>query len=179
MTRLPVKSIAFAILASVGVNAEAFAEVDPYEALGKFITVNPADTENGFCVITAVADFDEYKPYLSLFREAWLDRDYTKDFYQQRGKQVFVYIVLKRFSEALTEGLYRKNKDRDCTFYVDISYFDALGKKQNIHGISWQFTAKRANEVDWDHLSYPLIFSRAQMQLEVGASLRRFSHDES
>ncbi len=28
-------------------------------------------------------------------------------------------------------------------------------------------------------LSYPLIFSRAKMQLEVGASLRRFSHDES
>jgi hypothetical protein len=28
-------------------------------------------------------------------------------------------------------------------------------------------------------LSYPLIFSSAKMQLEVGASLRRFSHDES
>jgi len=28
-------------------------------------------------------------------------------------------------------------------------------------------------------LSYPLIFSRAKMQLEVGASLRRFSSDES
>jgi hypothetical protein len=36
--------------------------------------------------------------------------------------------------------------------------------------------------VDWPNrvtLSYPLIFSRAKMQLEVGASLRRFSHDES
>ena len=30
----------------------------------------------------------------------------------------------------------------------------------------------------WD-LSYPLIFSRAKMQLEVGASLRRFSYDKS
>ena len=28
-------------------------------------------------------------------------------------------------------------------------------------------------------LSYPLIFSRAKMQLEVGASLRRLSYDES
>ncbi len=28
-------------------------------------------------------------------------------------------------------------------------------------------------------LSYPLIFPRAKMQLEVGASLRRLSYDES
>ena len=28
-------------------------------------------------------------------------------------------------------------------------------------------------------LSYPLIFSRAKMQLEVGASLRQLSYDES
>jgi hypothetical protein len=28
-------------------------------------------------------------------------------------------------------------------------------------------------------LSYPLIFSRAKMQLEVGPSLRRLSYDES
>ena len=31
----------------------------------------------------------------------------------------------------------------------------------------------------WPDLSYPLIFSRAKMQLEVGASLRRRSYDES
>lgn len=87
MKRLRLVSLVFGIVTSIGIGAGAVAETDPYEALGKVVTVNPADPENGFCIITAVADFDEYKHYLQLFRDAWLNHDYSIDFYQQRGKQ--------------------------------------------------------------------------------------------
>src|SRR5271165_3405984 len=51
------------------------------------------------------------------------------------------------------------------------NWFDG---KYNLDG-----TVKDTPEPPVPGLSYPLIFSRAKMQLEVGASLRRFSSDES
>jgi hypothetical protein len=177
MTRSPLRSIIVGFFTSIGANVTAYAQTDPYEALDKFITVNPEDTEKGFCIIKAVADFDGYKQYLPLFRDTWLNHDYSIDFYQQRAKQIFVYIVLKRFSEAITEGVYRKDKDRDCTFYVDIVYYDTLGKRQTIHGLSWLFTKQRANQVDWDHID-PKDFMNIAVQYNFSPDISTWIGDE-
>lgn len=177
MTRSFLRSIVVGLFASIGANVTAHAQTDPYEALEKFITVNPEDAEKSFCIIKAVADFDDYKQYLPLFRDTWLNHDYSIDFYQQRAKQIFVYIVLKRFSEAITEGVYREDKDRDCTFYVDIAYYDALGKKQTIHGVSWLFTKQRADQVDWDHID-PKDFMNIAVQYNFSPDISIWIGDE-
>ena len=88
ITRSPLRSIVVGFFASIGANVTAYAQTDPYEALEKFITVNPEDAEKGFCIIKAVADFDGYKQYLPLFSDTWSNHDYSIEFYQQRAKQM-------------------------------------------------------------------------------------------
>ena len=46
-------------------------------------------------------------------------------------------------------------------------------------GDYYQAMFQTEQDADDPNLSYPLIFSRAKMQLEVGPSLRRLSYDES
>lgn len=88
-----------------------------------------------------------------------------------------MYIVLKRFSEALTEGVYRKDKGHVCAFYVDITYYNALSRKQTIHGISWEFTKERADRVDWDHID-PKDFMEIAVKYNISSDVSSWVADE-
>src|SRR5215212_6830172 len=95
-------------------------------------------------------DFDAYQEHLPVFRDAWLNRDYSMDFYRQRQKQVFVYAVLKHYAELLTEGLYSQESPAECTFAIDVSYSDKFGQQQTLTGVSWKFSRERAKQVVWE-----------------------------
>ncbi len=60
-----------------------------------------------------LSDFDKYNEYIPIFREAWLNRDFSEDFYRQRRKQVFVYVVLQQLAEVVTEGVYNTEPGDD------------------------------------------------------------------
>ena len=122
---------------------------DPYEAMQKFATVTSTTINSAGCLVTASADFDESKKYFALFREEWLSRDYSVDFYLLRAKQVFVYIILKRLAELITEGVYAHGGPPECSFSISVNYSDSLGQARTLEAITWKFTQKRASEVNW------------------------------
>jgi hypothetical protein len=128
-------------------------------------------------LVTASADFDASKQYLPLFREAWLNRDYPLDFYVQRGRQVFLYMIVKRFAELITEGLYSKDGPAQCSFAISIIYIDKLGQQRVLEAVTWQFTQKRASEVDWKKID-PRDFADIALDYKFGPQVSEWTSGE-
>src|ERR1700694_846412 len=80
------------------------ADDDPYAALNALLKVTTKDIGDTSCSVGAALNFDDYPSRLALFRGAWLNKEYSIEFYNQRRKQVFLYVVAKRAAELLTEG---------------------------------------------------------------------------
>jgi hypothetical protein len=86
----------------------AATDEDAYAAMAQFTSITSKTINSAGCLITASANFSDFVARVDTFRSAWLNRDYSIDFYNQRQKQVFVFTIIKRYAELLTEGLYRE-----------------------------------------------------------------------
>jgi hypothetical protein len=89
MSKSPLMLIA-AITLILQLSSACQAEEDPYAALNEFVNITSKHITVNDCSLTAVADFERYPSHLALFREAWLDRDFSLDFYNQRQKRLSV-----------------------------------------------------------------------------------------
>ena len=126
---------------------------NPYETFDTFVTIPTKTLEQNNCVVKVVADFDLSLEHYSVYRDEWLNRDYSLDFYQQRRKQVFLFVVAKRVAEVITESVYVNsdiNKIDKCLFGLDIKYNDNFGGSRVVSAITWTFTRQQANKVKWD-----------------------------
>jgi hypothetical protein len=181
------RSITFAFLTSFLAISNAHAEAAPpsasdpndaaYEALAKFTKINSKTVNSAGCLVAATADFDGYYPYLPTFRDAWLNLDYSVDFYSQRRKQVYAYTILKRFAELLTEGLYRKEQPETCSFTITTKYVDKFGQDQEIPGMTWKFSRAQNAKVNWDKID-PRNFGEIAIDLKATPETMKWLSDE-
>lgn len=170
-------SLVFIILALVGSVSSARGADDPYTAMQNFAKVTTKTINSAGCLVTGSADFDASKRYLPLFREEWLNRDYSLDFYVQRGRQVFLYMIVKRFAELITEGLYSNSEPPECSFAISVTYIDKLGQQNVLEAVTWQFTQKRASEVNWKKID-PRDFADIALNYKYGPGVSDWTSGE-
>jgi hypothetical protein len=129
------------------------------------------------CPVLGTIDFDGFYAQLPVFREAWLNKDYSVDFYNQRRKQIFVYTIVKRFAEILTEALYRDKDASDCQFSVRAKYLGKFGKPNEIPVMTWRFTSKQNTKVDWDKTD-PRDFAELALDFKISPEANAWMSDE-
>jgi hypothetical protein len=125
---------------------------DPYSVLETFTSVAAGKLNSSACPLVGTIDFDGFSAKLPFFREAWLNKDYSIDFYNQRRKQIFVYTISKRFAEVITEAFYRDKNSSDCNFSTRAKYLDKFGQPKEIPVMSWRFTGEQNAKIDWDKI---------------------------
>ncbi len=148
-----------------------------YNALTKVTAPKDVNYEPNPCRVTATARFAEYEEHLPEFREAWLDRDYSIDFYHQRQKSFFAYFIVKRIAELITEGIYRNDPKHDCAFAINVSYSDTLGQERTMPIATWRFTEDRDKQVNWDHID-PKDFVEIALNYQITAEAVAWTSDE-
>jgi hypothetical protein len=97
-----VRLITVSLISSLLGCSQALAATDDnaaYSALLDFASISSKTINSAGCRVTATIDFGGIVSKLNVFKEAWLNRDYSTDFYGQRRKQVFIYIIVKRYPE--------------------------------------------------------------------------------
>ena len=127
--------------------------------------------------IDGLCRFRGLQAIFPIFREEWLNRDYSLDFYIQRAKQVFLYMIVKRFAEIITEGLYSHGGPPRCSFSISITYIDKLGQPKVLEAVTWQFTQKRASEVNWEKID-PRNFSDIALDYKFGPQVSEWTAGE-
>ena len=168
--------LAITLALSISVSSTKAAD-DPYAAMQNFTKLTSKTINSAGCLVMGSADFDTSKQYLPIFREEWLNRDYSLDFYVQRGKQVFLYMIVKRFAELITEGLYSHGGPPQCSFAISISYIDKLGQPKVLEAVTWQFTQKRASEVNWEKID-PRNFNEIALDYKFGPQVSEWTAGE-
>ncbi|NTF59420.1 hypothetical protein G6L12_31395 [Agrobacterium rhizogenes] len=129
----------------------AYSEDDAYSALKIFSVVTSKTINDAGCLVTASMDFNKFSDKVAIFRDAWLSRDYSVDFYQQRRKQIFVYVVVKRFAELVTEALYSdKTLSSTCSFSITVAYDDKFGASQKLTAVTWRFDESTSKKMVWE-----------------------------
>jgi hypothetical protein len=171
-----VRLLALVSALSFGASSSKAAD-DSYAAMSKFTAITSKTINTAGCVITGSADFDAFKPYLQLFREEWLNRDYSLDFYAQREKQVFLYMIIKRFAEVITEGLYSHSGPPQCSFEISINYLDKFGQPKVLDAVTWKFDQKRSSEVNWEKID-PKNFQEIAIDYKLGPQVSEWTADE-
>ena len=132
--------------------AEDSDHADPYKAITETVQIMQPDPKSEDCNIRATADFAKFYERLGIFRDAFLNRDFSLDFYTQRRKQVLAFIVLKHAAEMITEGSYRDHNRHECHFSISISYLDKFGQDRNFEAVTWRFNDEQAAKVSWDKI---------------------------
>jgi|GEM_PF-2997063 len=156
------------------------ADTDPYEALVAFSTITSKQVDQNNCKISGVMDFDKFGSSLSVFREAWLNRDYSLDYYNMRRKQLFVGIIAKRYAELLTEGLYNSPdppKLDHCFFDIRIKSADKYGQDQIQKGLSWEFSTQVASKMNWKQFN-PRDFKNVALNYKIDDEITAWISDE-
>lgn len=146
-----------------------------YKAMLSFTKVTRIEPVE--CVVEGEADFEGFKPHLDVIREAWLNRDFSIDFYQQRWKQVFLFLAVKRFAEVVTEGLYRYPGPDRCSFSIRVKYDDKFGQPRSLVGATWRFTREQANKVNWANFD-PRDFLAVALDYKLGPEVADWTSDE-
>lgn len=148
-----------------------------YEALVRIQNIDSEDITPGKCSIQASLDFDSFTNDIAIYRDAWLNRDYSVDYYNQRRKQVFSYLVAKRYAELLTEGLYREKAPKLCNFSVAAKITDKFGQDKKIPILSWQFSQKQNSKINWNKID-PRDFSQLALNYKYSAAIDEWMSDE-
>jgi len=146
----------------------------------KFISISHKEISASRGIVKAVANFEGYPKYLPIFREAWLNRDFSIDFYNQRRKQVLLYTVLKRYAELITEGMYSgaaNERPNKCNFEIAIQAPDAYGQIRQLPAISWQFTRQQADRINWEKFD-PRDFSKVATNYTIAPGMKTWISDE-
>jgi hypothetical protein len=168
--------VAITLALSISVSSTKAAD-DPYAAMQHFAKVTSKTINSAGCLVTGSVNFEASKQYFPIFREEWLNRDYSLDFYVQRAKQVFLYMIVKRFAEIITERLYSHGGPPQCSFAISITYIDKLGQPKVLEAVTWQFTQKRASEVNWEKID-PKNFSDIALDYKFGPQVSEWTAGE-
>jgi hypothetical protein len=172
------RSIVPAIIVSfIPFTAAAGTEDDPYSVLETFTSVAFGKPNSTECPLIGKIDFDGFSAKLPFFREAWLNKDYSIDFYNQRRKQIFVYTITKRFAEVITEAFYRDKNSSDCNFSIRAKYLDKFGQPKEIPVMSWRFTGEQNAKVDWDKID-PRNFPELALDFKILPEANAWMADE-
>lgn len=169
-----------AIASIFQISTSCEAEEDPYAALREVVTITSKNITATDCSVGVVADFERYPPRLALFRDAWLNKEFSVDFYNQRRKQVFLYVIVKRAAELVTEGLYSNVSlapSPDCTFKIDIKSFDKFGQPRLYPAVTWRFNRAQANKVSWSTLD-PRNFQEIAIDYRIASGMDYWVSDE-
>jgi hypothetical protein len=150
---------------------------DPYPALASFTSITSKIINSAGCLVAASADFNGFNDHLGTFRSAWLNRDYSIDFYRQRRKQIFVFVIVKRFAELLTEGLFRHGNPPTCSFAITAKYDDTYGKSQEMTVATWRFDQNANEKVNWAKID-PRNFADIAVDYKITADAMSWLSDE-
>jgi hypothetical protein len=156
----------------------AFAD-DPYDALVKNSRLVEKHLVNRDCLVIGQIDFDEFIKNLESVRDAWLNRDYSIDFYRQRRKQVFVFSVVKRYAELITLGFYQKPKSsyNECKFEINIIANNSYGNKISFRAVSWKFNLDQASQINWKQVD-PRDFQQIAIDYQIDPKINIWIADE-
>jgi hypothetical protein len=92
-------------------------------------------------------------------------------------KQVFVYLVLKRYAELLTEGLYSEDAPAECAFAINASYSDKFGQQQTLTAVAWKFSRERAKQIVWEKFD-PRNFAEVAIDYKITSDAANWISDE-
>jgi hypothetical protein len=151
-----------------------------YDALLATAKISSKTINEAGCLITGIADFENYKKQLPVFREAWLNRDFSIDFYRQRQKQVFTFLVLKRFAELITEGIFNGQNSAapsECSFAISATYADKFGQIQTTPAVSWRFSQEQAARMKWENFD-PRNFQEVALGYTITPQIQAWTSDE-
>lgn len=148
-----------------------------YATMTEFTSITSKTINSAGCLITASANFPSFIGHQEVFRNAWLNKDYSIDFYNQRRKQVFVFMIVKRYAELLTEGLYREANPPSCSFSISARYEDKFGKPQELIVAMWKFDQSTNKKVDWDKID-PRNFAKIAIDYKVTPEAMSWLSDE-
>jgi hypothetical protein len=165
------------IVSVIPLTAVADTGDDPYSVMETFTTVTFGNPGSHECPLIGTIDFDSFSSKLPFFREAWLNKDYSVDFYNQRRKQIFVYTITKRFAEVITEAFYRDKNPSDCNFSIRPKYLNKFGQPKEIPVMSWRFTAEQNAKVDWDKID-PRNFPELALDFKISPEANAWMADE-
>ena len=162
-----------------GLGSDTALAGDPYEAIVKNSKLLERRLGYNDCIIKGQIDFDAFIPSLGDVRDAWLNRDYSMDFYRQRRKQVFAFTVIKRYAELVTLGLYQNPKPGydECRFQIDIIANDKYGKKTAFRAASWRFSLAVASRINWTQFD-PRDFQAVAINYELSPAISNWTSDE-
>lgn len=150
-------------------------------ALTSIFSVDPIAKNQATCAVHATADFAKYIPKLETFRQAWLNRDYSIDFYNQRRKQVFAFLIAKRYGELMTEGLFNsqvnKSPPEKCDFSIDVKALDKFGNEQIYPVATWQFDKALGDKVSWEKFD-PRDFQSIALNYRISDKITAWISDE-
>ncbi len=151
---------------------------DPYVILMKLSRITEKEMHNAKCFVKSNINFDNYVSYLPTFRQAWLNRDFSNDFYLQRRKQVFMFSIVKRLADIATQGVYLNEKYADkCLFQIDVEYRDLHGRQQIFPAVRWSFDRSLFNSIDWKKVD-PRDFDRIAIDYTFNKNLSDWYADE-
>jgi len=170
-------ALAAALLANGPAAADGESEDTAYKTITQIVTVTPSDPKSDDCMVNATADFAKYVDQVAIFREAFLNKEFSVDFYNQRRRQVFAYIVLKRAAELITEGLYHEQTRPECQFSMTIAYADKFGQERKFQALTWRFNAEQAAKVNWEKFD-PRDFADVALDYEVKPSVSGWVAEE-
>lgn len=126
-------------------------ENDALNALMKIQEIKTKTITADKCLVEGILDFESYINDLSVYRDAWLNKDYSIDFYNQRRKQIFIHVIAKQYARLLTQGLYATEKaQKICSFSISAKIIDKYGQDNEIKILSWKFSQKQNSKVNWD-----------------------------
>ena len=168
---------AAALLASLPARADDSAEDKAYKAITDIVQVAPRDQNSDDCNVKGTADFAKYMDDLPIFRDAFLNHDYSVDFYNQRRKQVFVAIVLKRAAELITEGFYHGHTQPECHFSFTVAYPDKFGQTRSFEALTWRFNNEQAAKVNWEKFD-PRDFQEIALDYSIKPKATSWFSDE-
>jgi hypothetical protein len=149
----------------------------PHEALAKIVKQPDVKSDAHACKIDATVDFELYKPRLAIFREAWLNRDYSVDFYALREKQVLIYIILKRVAEMLTEARFGGQDSPECKFSLSVEYTDKFGQSKSLRALNWRFNNEQSHKINWEKFD-PRNFHDVALDYELSKETQAWTSDE-
>ncbi len=150
---------------------------DPYKALVEILKQTDRNINAQACTVDATVDFALYQPKLAIFRDAWLNRDYSVDFYAQRGKQVLAFVVLKHEAELLTEGLYNGHETPECKFSLSVAYPDKFGQVKSIKVVTWKFNNQQSHKINWEKFD-PKDFNEIALDYHLNQDVETWIADE-
>jgi hypothetical protein len=176
-----VRLITVSLISSLLGCSQALAATDDdaaYSALLDFASISSKTINSAGCLVTGTIDFGGIVSKLDVFKEAWLNRDYSTDFYGQRRKQVFIYIIVKRYAELITEGLFHNEKPSSvCSFPINAKYDDKYGKTQDMTVVTWKFDQTTNGKVVWENFD-PRDFARIAIDYKITPEAMSWLSDE-